>query len=297
MPAIPSTANPPSKMAGAGGANVGFAGGPMGAGAPSAGGGALTAFGFREAKSGTLIGTFYDLKQDKQRKPTDMDAGKYAHLVQDFVKNGWSTAKFGDYFTAPNKLYAKEIFVPSTLATEGPKAFGVEKDVQPKLWLVHYIGKVSPPESGTFNFVGGGDDVLYVRFNGKTVLDACYWNRGTSVLAKGEAFYDYHWPHTAPPFVKGEPISVTAGQSYPIEVLIGEQPGGLLHFCLLLEQSGKKYTLDEYKNPILPVFRLENSEPKPGPKGAYPPFAPGGPVWSGDAAKSSIFKTQLPGGQ
>jgi hypothetical protein len=56
-------------------------------------------------------------------------------------------------------------------ATEGPKAFDVAKDVQPRMWVVHYKGIVTPPESGTYHFVGGGDDTLFVKFDGKNVLD------------------------------------------------------------------------------------------------------------------------------
>ena len=59
-------------------------------------------------------------------------------------------------------------------ADEGPKAFNVSNTVKPRLWVVLYKGRVSPPESGIYHFVGAGDDVMIARLNGQVVLDRCY---------------------------------------------------------------------------------------------------------------------------
>ena len=108
-------------------------------------------------------------------------------------------------------------------ADEGPRAFHVSGEVKPKLWLALYRGRVSPPETGTYHFVGAGDDLLVVRFNGQIVLDGSWNPHGvSSVVAK----YDYGFSKIPNKFVKGPSFSATAGNFYDMEILIGEQPGG-----------------------------------------------------------------------
>ena len=73
-----------------------------------------------------------------------------------------------------------------------------------------------------------------------------------------------------------------AGKSYPIEVLIGEQPGGTFHAILLLEKIGAQYKKDSHGNPILPVFRMGENKPLALKQGqTLPPHEDGGPVWRG----------------
>ncbi len=47
-------------------------------------------------------------------------------------------------------------------------------------------------------------------------------------------------------------ITVKAGQSYPIEILIGERPGGQCGFQLLVEQDGVDYRKDGGETPSSP---------------------------------------------
>ena len=276
MPAMPKSAAQPSKMAGVGGATFSAATGPMGSGAP-AGGSLVSMFGLRENTGGSLVGTFYDLKQDKAKKPTGMDEPKYEGVVNGFVKGSWSKSQLENYYAAPQKLFTPQIFIPNIDANEGPKAFNVGREVEPKWWLVHYEGKVIPNESGIFHFVGAGDDTLIVRFNGQTVLDGSYG--GNSRLAKKEGLYSFGWPaeDKSVGFVKGDGFPVEAGKIYPIEVLIGESPGGKAHYLLMLEKQGQTYQKDGKGNPILPVFRLANVKPA---RGDFPRFAEDGPVWT-----------------
>src|SRR5581483_10573497 len=144
MPSLPSATDlTPNKMGGMGGNGVGFGpGGGMGGGGGGNGKG-LTMFGMREGGAG-LAGTFYDLKQTRDRRPTGMDPHKYADELTRFVQNGWSQSVLEKYFKGPQALYAQQIFVPSMPADEGPKAFGLEKDVQPGMWVAYYRGRVSP---------------------------------------------------------------------------------------------------------------------------------------------------------
>jgi hypothetical protein len=85
-------------------------------------------------------------------------------------------------------------------------------------------------------------------------------------------------------------IVAKAGVPYPIEILIGEQPGGRGHADLLIMQSGVTYQKDAKGNPILPVFRLGEFKMPPLEKGeSFPPHAEGGPIWKGVSTTNSAL--------
>ena len=86
-----------------------------------------------------LTGTFYDLKQDPDRKPTEMMGGKpevcgdpsNAQAVKLFVKQAhafvdarWSEQKLHGFYQAPEKLSATQFFIPRRQATAAPEAYG-----------------------------------------------------------------------------------------------------------------------------------------------------------------------------
>ena len=281
MPAMQATmVMTASKMGGVGnGMGMALSGNGTGGGSGGAGGGGgLTMFGFKKGSTkGMLKGKFFDLKQTLGRQPTGVSVENYQDIVVDFIKMGWAIGKFSRFYQGPNPVFATEIFIPRIPADQGPAAFGLADKVQPRMWIVHYKGSVSPPESGSYHFVGAGDDVLYVRFNGKLVLDAC-WYSSEHPMVEPEARYYYPLEHPGG-FSKGPAIKVEAGKTYPMEVLIGEQPGGLMNASLLIEKEGVEYQKDEKGQPILPVFRLaERTEPETGDQ---PPHMEKGPVWSG----------------
>lgn len=228
-----------------------------------------------------LIGTLYDLKQTKDREPTGLNPDQYGEIVTEFVQN-WNAAKLKRFYRSTNMLVASQVFTPEMPADIAPKAFGVEKEVQPMMWLVWYRARVSPPKTGTYHFVGAGDDILFVKFNGRTVLDRCWFLRSGEV--KEVANYDYGFSSIKDGFAKGRSFRAEAGKYYDIDILIGEQPGGLFFASLLLEESGVTYEKDAKGNPILPIFRV-GEEPLAIESGKnYPPFAANGPVWKVQAA-------------
>ncbi len=294
MPAMPRAAVKPNQMAGATGMNLGALGGPAGAAASSAGGGPVSMFGLREASSGGIKGTFYDLKQTAGRKPTEMDPDKYGALVYEFIQEGWNATVLNKFYRAPSPLYATRFLIPAIPAEEGPKAFDVGRDVQPRMWLAWYKGDVIAPESGTFSFVGAGDDVLFVRFRGKTVLGAC-WNINSEKITKSLGNYHYKWREPEQPggFVKGERVQVEAGKSYPIEILVGEQPGGQFSAIFLIEKEGATYPKEPGGNPILPVFRMGPAKPFPlGAGQKLPPHSEEGPIWRAESSsRPGMFST------
>lgn len=186
-----------------------------GASGGGGGGGGVPFFGLRSGGTG-LAGAFYDLKQTKERKPTNVDKFKYTSTVFEFVRSGFQAGILKRYYQAPATLYAPMIMMPEISANEGPKGFGVEKDVQPSLWVALYEGHVIPPESGKYYFVGAGDDLLFVRVNGKLVLDRG-WEpqlQGKTPLCNNTKDYDYGWIQIPKGFARGEVFSVNARQSY-----------------------------------------------------------------------------------
>lgn len=229
-------------------------------------------------QTGALVGRFYDLKQTRTRKPSGVSPDEYHRIFRKFVSEGWNPGILNDYFRAPKPLYSTQIMIPNMSADEGPKAFDMDKEVQPSRWLVHYTAKVSPPESGRYRFVGAGDDVMVVRFNRKVVLDRCWYQADQEWSPKKN--YDYGWTGIPNGFAQGDAIDVREGEWYDLEILIGEQPGGLVFACLLMEKEGEEYTRDAKGNPILPVFRLADmAMPELQPGQTLPPYFPTGPIW------------------
>jgi len=176
-----------------------------------------------------------------------------------------------------------------SLAGEIAQAFGLGGQVQPKMWVVVYRGNVIPTESGTFRFAGVCDDILVVRFNGRVVLDSGSMTpsgHGPQKFYAGDGLKlenrkGMEWYKGSG---RGEPFQVTGGQSYPMEVMIGEWPGGDFKAWLLIEKEGVEYEKDSKGVPILPIFKLAASEVA-HPGGEAPVFAKSGPIWKAEKPK------------
>jgi hypothetical protein len=296
MPAMPRLAAPPVKMAGAGGVDVSFnPGGTITTSGGGAGGAAVPFFGFRESKGGgSLTGHLYDLKQLKNGTPSKLDQDHgYPGEISRFVNSGFNESSFEKYFVGPNPLFTTQIFIPKIKSEQGPLAFGLGGRVQPKMWVVVYRGNVIPPESGTYRFVGVCDDILVVRFNGRVVLDSGSMmpsGHGPQKFYAGDGIQlkaDMGWYKGSG---RGDPFQVTGGQSYPMEVLIGEWPGGDFKAWLQIEKDGVEYEKDSKGAPILPIFKLAPSD-VPHPVTEAPLFAKQGPVWKAEKAKDETAST------
>lgn len=124
MPAMPKLAGAPAKMAGVGGADVSF-GSLAATGGLGGGGSVVPSFGFRESRGGgSLAGKFYDLKQLKNGKASNLDQEKgFPEELSRFVRGGWNDFTFDKYFVGPNPLYTIQVFIPKTDADQGPRAF------------------------------------------------------------------------------------------------------------------------------------------------------------------------------
>ena len=237
-----------SVMSGMGASGLGAgAGSGAGAGMASMPLGGLTAFGFKGKANDGLTGTFYDLKQTSDGKPTDMtysdveeaapdnfdvkgwktskQTQRYIEVVKQFAKSGWNPAVLEPYFKAPGKMTAYQILVPPMKAVEATKAFEVQNVCKPMRWLIHYKGNFSSPKDGEFRFTGMGDDILMVRVAGKLVLDANLSPQSVDAAEQGSKLgVMLGTPPNA--MRQGAWFPLRAGEKTPIEVLIGEGPGG-----------------------------------------------------------------------
>ena len=254
---LPSISNP-LLSAGAigGGSSKGFGGGSgggIGAGKGVGSGGGrnfVGLFGMKSANGmavGGLIGTLYDLKQTSDRKPTsaapaNTGIGPYRTSVREFLESGWSAGRLQRYFKSPDKLVSGQLFITGRSADDAPKAFEVEKLMKPSRWVVHYRCYVEMPSSLPFRFVGSGDDFLVVRWNRKIALDDGY----ETYLAGGGNYRDFgvkvsqeykidRRPGSLSRLKAGPWIQVTKGTKVPVEVLIGETPGGVFDCYLAIE--------------------------------------------------------------
>lgn len=219
-----------------------------------------TLFGGDAAAGNELVGTFYDLKQSASGEPVDMTDSSYCFTIKNFT-DSWNERKLRSYYQAPNKKYALALIMPVVRADTAPEAFGVADKVRPMHWAVHYKGEITAPETGRYRFCGQADDALVVRVNRKVVLDASHpkWKLRIS-----------DWESRAPEtgrfrignttITYGDWISLRKGQKVPIEILLGEIPGGWFSCYLLIEQEGKAYrqvaTRGGGLRPVLPVFKM-----------------------------------------
>ncbi len=279
MPDIPNNMGP--SIAGAmGSGGFGSAGG-LGGGGGGGGGGSgsgqgngfskITFFGLNGGKeSDGLVGTFYDLKQSADGKPTSMqfsalekanpktcivgsDENKeYIENVKKFNK-AWSKNFLPRFFKAPQKLVANQIVIPRMTADAAPKAYGVEKECAPKRWIAYYEATIVPPRDGRFRFRGIGDDIMMVRINGQVVLDGSLHD-----ICRKEVDTE---PNDQ--LRGGKWMNMRKGVPMKMELIIGEMPGGVFYGILCLEEEKVAYPAG------YPVFQL-----KAGP---IPP-CPGFPV-------------------
>lgn len=256
---------------GATGLGSGAAGGGGGGGLPG-----LTAFGFRGGKGG-LVGTFYDLKQTQTGQPTDMAespeeaAGgesalimhpdspqqvRYIKALKEFVVS-WNPEDLKPYYRASQQVTASRIFIPYMLASEAPKAFGVEKNCKGRRWIVHYKGRFVAPKKGTFRFVGWADDILFVRINGQNVLDACLtdwgWNEGLRLENRMKDDVGQGPNQDNSRLCAGRWFELSKGDKVDMEAIIGEGPGGDFSAFLMIQEKDAINPIGDY-----PVFQLKD---------------------------------------
>ena len=234
-----------------------------------------------------LEGTFYDLKQTPDHKPTSMatwgpEAGnstpianwpqippvkESARFLRSFLTD-WNTQLLEDFYQSPSKLYNPQIFIPVLPASEAPRAFKADSSVQPRRWIVIYRAKIVPPKSGRFRFIGRGDDFLVVRIDNNNVLDGTWV--GEEATSGVNARDDVGTAMAGQPLRAGAWINMQQGLAMNMQVLIGEGPGGDCGFFLFIQEEGVAYPKGDY-----PVFQLADVPvpASPGPGKVPPAFS------------------------
>ena len=197
-----------------------------------------------------LMGMFYDLKQTQTGEPTTVDPDSYSTVLENFLRKGWDESVLNHYYRATKPIYTTQICIPLMDADNGPKAFGLEKRVKPRCWVIHYKGQVVPPHDGTYRFYGYADDLCVVAVDGKLVLQA---SRGDTPVAPPSPGVNYDAGNDR--LRVGKWMDLKASQPVDLDILIGERPGGQFCAFLLVEEKGGNYEM-ENGVPILPLFQV-----------------------------------------
>jgi hypothetical protein len=287
-----------SVMGGLGASGLGSGAGGAGmASMPLAG---LTAFGFKGASRGGLVGRFYDLRQFADRRPAEaakdgLSSPAYYKIVGEFFSKNWDDAVLKRYYCAPDSMLAVQFYMKCSGSSGAAAAFGVEKETKSPLWVIHYKGEVVAPEDGDYRFWASCDDFMAVRFDGKPVLASDGLLHNITPEAQKVARPDVSSAggnkadavNFLPGYMaaRGCWFHVERGRSYPMDVLIGDT-GGLYHQILLVQE---RYPKEPYPVrtsaplvPRLPLLQFRKGIPIP----VYDPKAAMIPAGNGDYSRN-----------
>jgi len=241
------------------GDTIGLGLGTFGVGDGDGGGGGGD-FGRASRGSSSLGGHLYDFKQDENGKAVRYDVKNRDHFVKRvnrLQRARFSESAFGSYFKAPKQLFLTTLAVPFSDAAAGPRYFGAEGKVKPSGWVAHYSGKISAPEDGTYRFVGKGDDYLVVYLRNSPSLIAAWHDvqpRVKGSFRESEDEGKFKSPFDNRPLRFGRWFRLNAGQEIPIDICLGERPGGKVGYVLMIEKKGEDYRKAPDGRPILPLF-------------------------------------------
>jgi len=249
----------------------------QGTGLSSGGGGTSgtgSGFGSFKGASTLLAGYFYDMKQTSDRKPTGMTPELWRPIMAKYIAQGWDDSLLEPYYKSKLPLYTSAFAISTRLSEEGPKAFGLEKEVQPAMWVAHYHARVMAPQEGEYRLVGFGDDLMEVKIKGAYVLDAGWVSLSRKVdlhqslpivwskfYGKAGEDRSSEMPGMGPAngFLKmGPTFHMDTAEPVDMDVLIGDQ-GGEVAFFLLIEKVGNTYEKLPDGTPKLPFFQISTA--------------------------------------
>lgn len=277
--------------------------------------GGSAGMGDRESGGSSFCGRFWDLKKtrlkaDSELKDPIANLG-VMELMSRFYNGNWDTNLFRNYYESSVNLYAACFYMPLSLDKEASNAYDPDGSMglEPSRWVAVYSARVKAPKTGRFRFVGIGDSVMGVRFNGKNVLQCGFhsletgaWNANVEedYIAAHE-FYEYRscgsWNMMFGGFRAGEYFEVKEGEWYEMQVLVSEIGGGAFGFCLLIDEEGAPRKLDADGVPIFQLFRTAFVEPNmeeayakikfPCDEGGFiakvdPPYDPDSRIWEAE---------------
>lgn len=139
-----------------------------------------------------------------------------------------------------------------------PEAIGVPNYDLETGWVAWYHGRLKPPKPGRYRFRGYADNHLLVSINGKPVFEG---SRYSSPLRENLSIARTDNPslpclNSRAGFATGEWFEVT-DTPIRIDLLFGEQGGGLTSGLLVIEHQGETYTNSTWGQPKWPLFLTE----------------------------------------
>lgn len=248
-----------------------------------------------------FVGTLYDFKEFSSGGKTGMKADDCRALIARFVEYEWDAKVFAEYASHSVYVGAGLFFCPIMKVEEAvPFRDEIQEKVGPHRWAAVYRGRVKAPKTGRLRFVGGGDEMLAVRFDGKLVLDhgrtkALSRNQERGVDARDCFFYESAgsvWNAELGGLRAGMPFDVVKDRWYSMDVLVASLDSSTFGVALLVddgESAGQK--VDDDGVPVFPLFRTlfllppdrDAARMKDGSFGRYSvPYDADSPVWSND---------------
>ncbi len=208
-------------------------------------------------------GTFYSSIYDRRGQQQTQSMITWIKFVRKFLDYGWNPNVFASFYRAPRKLYATQFMIPPVASENGPEQFGVsvskDEDFYAGYWAIHYKGRIASKKGGRFRFRGTSDNLLFVRVDGKLVLNAAYGGPNAG---------DPDFPPLNEDDLKnckyrmgntqmrcGNWFELEPGVPVNMEVLIAEYTGGFFAAMLVVEEEGVQYPVNQEGAPILPVFK------------------------------------------
>ncbi|MCW1924438.1 hypothetical protein OKA05_17865 [Luteolibacter arcticus] len=232
-----------------------------------------------------LVGTFYDFKRDKKGDSTGvraLDRPTYTKIVNDFTNSSrWGPSSKFKHYTSPTQLTAKVFAFKGIPDTSAGQAFQCP-DTGAGMWLAHYSGTVKATETGTYRFVGWGDNCLVVGIDGKVVLDA------SDVVYTGKAnepLGSINLPgKPGAALACGKWFQLRQGSSLKVDIIMGDE-GGIFSAGVMIEKKDSTYGRGPGGVPVLPVLTVADLEEKE--KALYP-------FLSAESFPRSLFVAETP---
>jgi hypothetical protein len=220
-------------------------------------------FGSMEKDDLKLVGRLYDLKQDRKGKPTPITPEEFWKNLRSFLDSDLNPERLKNFFES-KPVYTAQIFIPFQPASDGPRAFGLEGQVQPSWWLVHYQGGFSPPRTGRFRFWARADDALIVGVDGTTVLDVSRVNDGSFAEPKSAEGNPSRWKSKRNfsndiPY-PGDWMDLRENETYRLDIVVAEGQGGDFEALLMIEEGDSKNTAYS-PQPVFSTLPLEGVLP------------------------------------
>ena len=240
-----------------------------------------------------MEGTFYDYKMDQGYQPIKNFSDKtFAEMVRAMLpKDGpWHPEQPYKHFRSAAVLHSRYFMYPAISDTEAGAAFQSPRS-GPGHWLAVYHGRFSSSTSGSFRFVGFGDNVMIVQVNNHMVLDASDKNYSGQ---HREELGSIKFPKkSGTPLCGGEWFSLQGGEPKDISIAVGDE-GGIFCSGLFVQPRSTTYAQGENGIPKLPVFML--GAPTDADKQLlgkfFPPVCLQGPYFQANApapAEGDIF--------